>query len=284
MSTFKPLSQYNAFFKLARERTLCGLDQLVGLHIQNKFNQAHWTDKILIADAELLECINWYDKTGSPTSINSIRIAKARLKKKGFIDFKSGKGNKQTEYRLIQLYPSDTPSDTPPDTPSETPSDTGLVCYTARAPKRFLDVKTDCSVGLLSARERETKKEEETLSNRDPQASEDEPIDQLVDYWERTLRGGRMNAEHQSELLIYLNDPTKGFAWVKEAMKEASDANGNPHGLSFKLLRGVMEKKTKPKQQTRQPVLKGGEKDGRKQESDGYEIPVDTGDEPWNKY
>lgn len=126
METFKPLSQYNAFFKLALERTLCGIDQLVGLHIENKFNQAHWAETIQVEDAELLKLICWYDKTGKPTSIDTIRKAKARLKKKGFIDFEPGKGNRPTEYRLIRLYPTDTPA----DTPTNTPADLGVVSYT----------------------------------------------------------------------------------------------------------------------------------------------------------
>ena len=81
---FKPLSQFNAFFKLAIEKTLCGTDQLVCLHLQNKFNQAHWAETISVKDAELLELIRWYDKTGKPTSIDTIRNAKARLKMKGY--------------------------------------------------------------------------------------------------------------------------------------------------------------------------------------------------------
>ncbi len=55
---FKPLSQLNQFFKLAPEKTLSGSDQLVYLHLFNKFNQAHWTETILVRDAELLELIN----------------------------------------------------------------------------------------------------------------------------------------------------------------------------------------------------------------------------------
>lgn len=282
MSTFKPLSQYNAFFKLARERNLCGLDQLVGLHITNKFNQAHWTDTLLLADAELLECINWYDKTGSPTSIDSIRIAKARLKKKGFIDFRPGKGNKPTEYRLIQLYPSDTPSDIPPDTPSETPSDSGLVCYTACAPKKMLlDVKTPkkenlsiCSAGAREEQRREMpavvfampKNREEEKANE-----EVEEIDELQEYWENEIRGGKLTFEHLSKLEAYLK--TKGLKWLKEAMKETANENNNPYGSSPKLLFGVIAKKEKG------GITVEGKPEPPKH---NYTVPVRTGKEEWN--
>ena len=106
---FKPLSQLNQFFKLAPEKTLSGSDQLVYLHLFNKFNQAHWTETILVRDAELLELINWYESNGKPTSIDTIRRAKARLKKKGFIEFNTTAAG--TEYRMPRLYPADTPAD-----------------------------------------------------------------------------------------------------------------------------------------------------------------------------
>ena len=54
-----------------------------------------------MSDAELLKRIRWYDSTGSPTKIETVRKAKARLKLKGFLDYKSGKGQKVTQYRVI---------------------------------------------------------------------------------------------------------------------------------------------------------------------------------------
>lgn len=119
--TFKPLNQLNSFFELSSEKTLSGSDQLVYLHLFNKFNRAHWTETILVDDAELQKLINWYESNGKPASVETVRKAKQRLKKKGFIDFKSGKGVTATEYRLIQLYPNDTPADTPYHTPNDTP-------------------------------------------------------------------------------------------------------------------------------------------------------------------
>ena len=106
---FSPLRQLNRFFDEATEKTLSGSDQLVYLHLFNKFNRAHWTETILVRDAELLELCRLYDTNGKPSSIKAIRNARARLKAKGFIDFTAGKGNNPTEYRLIPLHPVDTP-------------------------------------------------------------------------------------------------------------------------------------------------------------------------------
>ena len=118
--TINPLSQYNGFFRLATQKTLCGIDQLVGLHLNHEFNNAYWAETIQMDDAELLKRIRWYDKTGSPTSVQMLQNAKARLKKKGFIDYKNlQKG--MTEYRLIKLYDDD-PYATPTSTPTPTPT------------------------------------------------------------------------------------------------------------------------------------------------------------------
>ena len=108
----KSLIQLNKFFDLANERKLCGIDQLVYLHIINEFNNSNWSKTILVKDVELLEMIRWYDKTGSPTTIDTIRNAKARLKKKCFIDFIPGKGSNPTEYKLIPFNVDDISQDT----------------------------------------------------------------------------------------------------------------------------------------------------------------------------
>ncbi len=116
---FKPLSQLNYFFRLALERELSGSDQLLYLHILWKFNEAHWTETLRIRDAELKDLMNLRDTDGKPASIEVVRRGKQRLKAKGFIDFKSGKGNLPTEYRLIKFYPDDTPADSSADTPED---------------------------------------------------------------------------------------------------------------------------------------------------------------------
>lgn len=217
-----PLTQLNRFFDAATEQTLSGSDQLIYLHLFNKFNRAHWTETISVRDAELLELCRLYDTNGKPSSINIIRNAKSRLKAKGFIDFTAGKGNKPTEYRLIPLHPVDTPVDTPADTPVDTSANSYI-----RVREDVPDVKT---LSSSSARAR---------------ASEPTGVDELADFWTE-LQGGRLTFEHLSELERLID--RHGVDWVKAAMREASDANGNRYGLSFKLFRAVVNRRLKPKE------------------------------------
>lgn len=251
MTTIKPLSQYNAFFKLARERTLCGIDQLVGLHIQHMFNQSHWAETILVADAELLECINWYDKKGNPTSLDSIRKAKARLKKKGIIDFKPGKGNKPTEYRLIQLYPSDTLEDTPTDTPSGTE----LFSHTAYAPKTFLDVKTSDNNSNSSAGARsdvEDSKDAETITGALTLNSRENELDAIIEEWNQSSCFSKLDFELISELEVLLRK--HGATAIRNAMAKAK--RSTDRGVSFNYFKAILEPR-----RNKQP-LKGGESNG----------------------
>ena len=220
---FKPLTQLNQFFRLATDRKLSGSDQLMYLHLFNKFNQAHWTETLRIKDAELKESMRLFDMEGRPASVEILRRGRQRLKGRGFINFVSG-GGREPEYSLIRLYPDDTPDDTP--------AGSGLVSYTAHAE----DVKTDdyqCT------------------------GAEVNELDELMEYWERDLQGGRLAFEHLSELSLWLNQ--RGMDWVKEMMKEASDSNNNPHGLSFKFLKAIVSKKLKPKK-TSESSKGGGKK------------------------
>ena len=121
-----PLSYLNKLFELFTERNVSGHDQLVCLHIFEKFNRSYWADTIRISDRELQDLCRLYDSNGKPISIDTIRKAKARLKLKKLIDFKAGSGNNPTEYYFTPLNPTDTPTDS------------GLVSYT-RAGE---DVKT----------------------------------------------------------------------------------------------------------------------------------------------
>lgn len=201
----QPLSQLNWFFKLAPERTLCGLDQLVYMHLFNMFNQSQWAETIRVEDAKLLELMCWYDKTGSPTTIDSIRNAKARLKKKGFIDFETG--GRATEYRLIKLYPSYPPSDTPSDTPS--------------------DSKTSSNI-----RVREDVKDEKKKTIACEGKAEE--------YW-REIGGGRLSEADKRTLSAY--EQERGMSWVKAVMQEARAGNNNARGLSPKFLMAVLARK-----------------------------------------
>ena len=112
----KPLNQLNAFFNLTQERTICGSDQLLYLHLFNRFNKAHWTQSMSIPDRELITAMRLYESSGKPVGVNTLYRSRSRLKSAGLINFKSGKGSDCTEYELIQLYPVDTPVDTPADT------------------------------------------------------------------------------------------------------------------------------------------------------------------------
>ena len=138
----KPLNQLNEFFKLAEERTLSGSDQLLYLHLLQRFNRAHWTETVNVSDRDLLNSMRLYDSTGKPAHVNTIRNARSRLKLKGFINFKSGQGKETTEYRLIQLYPCDTACDTPEHSAKQTPCDTAAPSLINNAREDVKDVKT----------------------------------------------------------------------------------------------------------------------------------------------
>lgn len=233
---FNPLKQLNHFFKLATERKLSGSDQLMYLHIFNKFNAAHWTETLRIKDAELKDLMRLYDTNGKPSSIDVIRRGRQRLKSKGFIDFTSGTGY-EPEYRMTCLYPADTPADTPADS-SANPY--------IRVREDVKDVKTKSS---SSARAREK-------------------IDEAQEHWEH-IKGGRLTFEHLSELQVLIDK--HGLDWLKNRMTEASDANGNSHGLSMKFFRAFIKR-----------YLKGGEK--VETASPSYTKPARTGSEPWANY
>ena len=256
----KPLSQLNAVFKLATEKTLSGSDLLVYLHLFNKFNQAHWTETILVRDVELLKLVNLYDSNGKPAALATIRNAKARLKKKGFINFKITPAG--TEYRLIQLYPMDPPIDTPADPPMDPPADP-LTRSNIRVREDVKDVKTlDVNYYPASARANVNK------------------LDELINYWSEEIGGGRLTFEHQSKLAVFLE--RYGVEWVKAAMDEAADVNHDQHGVKPKLLFAILENKAKPKQQLR--LLKGGEKVGQSDSGSEYKKPVYTGNEVWANF
>ena len=94
-------------------------------------------------------------------------------------------------------------------------------------------------------------------------------LDALLEYWDETLKGGRLSIEHQGQIAAWLEQ--HGFEWLKAAMREASDANGNNRGLSFKLFRAVVEHKLNPPKKPELRVLKGGAKSGQREHK--YEQP-----------
>ena len=218
-----PLTYLNSLFDAFAERTLSGSDQLICLHIFNKFNRAHWPETVRISDREIQELCRLYDSTGKPVTVKTIRNAKARLKLKGLIDFTAGNGDAPTEYRLNPFHtPGDTPGDTPP-----------VPYIRAREDVKTLDLRHSFNQSV------------------DAQACNISELDSALDFWEE-LKGGRLTFEHQSALNALLKE--KGVDWVKSAMKEAADANSNPRGLSPKFLFGVIKRKANPM------PLKGGAK------------------------
>ena len=233
----KPLTQLNYFFRLATERKLSGSDQLMYLHIFNKFNQAHWTETLRIKDAELKEVMRLYDTNGKPASIETIRRGRQRLKAKGFIEFKSGDGQ-EPEYKLPCLHPDDTPA----DTPDNTPADSWASSY-------------------LRTREDVQDFKRKNLPVNGAGACE---LDNLLEYWESELHGGRLTVEHQSELSVWLE--RYGYDWLRSALKEASDANSNPRGVNPKFLFAVLKRKAD---------VKGGESNARKDPRDHWEFSND---------
>lgn len=239
-----PLTYLNSLFDAFAEQTLCGHDQLIMLHIFNKFNRSHWAETVRISDRELQELCRLYDSTGKQITIDTIRNAKSRLKLKGLIDFKAGKGKSSTEYRIVN--PSDTPSHSPQETPSDTPSHSSRVSY-IRACEDNKDFKTldrnnstITSIACAGA-----------CVNRDFENAE---IDKIVDYWEES-RFGKLDFELTSKLEVYVKK--YGYSEVKAAMDSAKESNGSPYGVSFAYFASVLENRNKPKLKV---VPKGGEK------------------------
>ena len=262
---FKPLTQLNRFFELATERKLAGSDQLVYLHLFNKFNRAHWSDSISVRDAELFELCRLYDTNGKPASMNAIRNAKARLKGKGFIDFTSGKGENPTEYRLIVFdTPVDTPANTPMDTPVDTPADLGASSY-IRVREDVKDVKTIIQENQ-SARARACVNTE----------NDEYPIDKLLDEWERS-GGSKLNSVIVSELDALLKKPGNTLELLTAACKLSAKKNNNSnYGYSFEFFLNRLEE------------LKGGEKVDRQQSTSTSNVRADYSykkpeytDKPW---
>lgn len=64
-------------------------------------------------------------------------------------------------------------------------------------------------------------------------------LDELMEYWKNELHGGRLTFEHISRLEVLVDE--KGIDWVRDKMREASDANKDPWGISPKFLFGVIE-------------------------------------------
>ena len=102
----RPLSQLKKFLEKSEDFKLTGSDQLMYLHLWNKFNEAHYPETLRITDAELLKEMRLYDTNGKPSSIEVLRRGRQRLKARGLIECEIEKGYAPT-YKLIKLYDED---------------------------------------------------------------------------------------------------------------------------------------------------------------------------------
>lgn len=207
-----PLSQLNRFFELAIEKNLNGSAQLVYLHLFNQFNRAHWTETLYINDAELLKRINCHDSSGKPCSIDTIRRAKQVLKLKGFIDFKSGKGNQPTQYQLIDLTPADTPANTP---------------------ARPLIVDSYV-LNVL----------EDNKTNENASAHEKYEIDTILEFWEQS-GGSKLNQLIVSKIAALLK--VYSVTEIKAAIEKASTTSNSRYGFSYEYFSTKLKNNTPKK-------------------------------------
>lgn len=245
----KPLSQLNYFFRLAAERKLSGSDQLMYLHIFNKFNQAHWTETLRITDAELKDLMRLYDSTGKPATIETIRRSRQRLKAKGFIEFTSGNGQAPL-YKLPCLYPDNTPTDTPDYTPADTLKSSTLL--------RSKDEDLKDSKTLIDIQSRACNKQGVVLNNKGEGTEKglgDEAIDSLIEYWEQA-GGARLGFKVVSELKALLEE--NSLALLEKAIDEACMGNNSRYGFSLNYMKLKLADIQKAV-----PALKGGESSGR---------------------
>ena len=220
---FKPLSQLNYFFRLATERKLSGSDQLMYLHIFNKFNQAHWTETLRIKDAELKELMRLYDSNGSPASIDIIRRGRQRLKAKGFIEFKSGDGY-EPEYRLPCLHPTDTPADTPADTQHNS----------------YIRVRED---------------EEDVKTKNSAATCERVGLEEILEEWENN-HGRPLSIEEQSQMQAWAQ--RYGEEWLKGLFPKAWE-KCTARAMCFAYIKGYISREVKG---GISPKTKGGEENG----------------------
>lgn len=205
-----------------------------------KFNEAFWTDKLVLSERELISL------TGLPkTTVNDAKrfLAARRIIK--ITPFKN-----KTAYSLGDEWAKLAPTTNRPVTDRSPTTNRpaadrfgGLSITHVREDVKTLD---NLSVGLSAGAENFSE------------------VDTLLEYWDGELKGGRLTFEHQSQISAWLAQ--HGFEWVKAAMREASDANGNRHGLNFKLLRGVVERKANPPLR----IVKGGEKRASNPQKQGY--------------
>lgn len=249
-----PLTYLNSLFETFAVKTLSGHDQLIMLHIFNQFNRSHWAKTVRISDRELQELCRLYDSTGKPVTIDTIRASKSRLKLKGLIDFKAGKGNSSTEYRIVN--PPDTPPQSPRESPRESPADTSRVPYIrACEDVKTLDVKTV--------------KKESACACETSELLDSQSVSDICDFWLKQT-GWQIKGDMAYDLLAKAEDNRE---LTEEAIRKAMTTKGT-YVLKYEHFKAVYAKLKNPP--------KGGEKVAKSSTGFSYKpVTFDDGEELW---
>lgn len=219
------MRQLRSFFELALERKLAGSDQLLYLHIFNKFNSARFPERLRVKDAELKGLMRLHEASGGELCRETVRRAKQRLKSKGFLDFTSGGGKALTEYRLIKLYSEDAPGASPVASPVASPAASGLIPY-SHTPDAHNAHKV-----LTDGSGFEEKGEEQKHSPLTPRKTKAG----IVKVWESEIVRPVGESE-QAELQELVSE--FGFAKVKEAIIQTKKTRYYPTFADFKRVLG----------------------------------------------
>lgn len=255
MSTRYTLIDYfNAFQNLKRRKNFSAGVQSAYFAILGEFNLQRYPAELALSTRELKELAGL-------KSVATAHEVRNVLKNNKLVDFETKRGT--TIYRLLSEH-----------LPNEIRTATER--RQANQPNDNRTPHALSSNAFLGTQMETETVEEKTLSidYQSTRARNTTDLDTLLEYWDEELKGGRLTFEHQSQIAAWLAQ--HGLEWVKSAMREASDANGNSYGVNFKLLRGVIERKANPM------PLKGGEKSGG---TYSYERPSNgTEPKPWDNY
>lgn len=223
------------------EGDLTALTQLVGYKLYAIFDEHRFPDSLPLSDREL------QDRTGIQSG-QTIVAARRHLKNAGLIDFDTRQG-KKTVYRLT-LNQSRSHQEAIKKLSSS---------YQAVAGSSYIHAHDPYPLSPNSSNDDDNAGGRAGVNRNFENGVTATPLDEVEEFWSRTLKGGQLSIEHLSEIQMLID--RHGIAWVKEAMRDASNANGN--GLNMNLFRGVVRRKLNPVK----PALKGGERRDRGNES-----------------
>lgn len=209
--SFTLIDFFNGFQSLKAERRFLATTQSTYFAILAKFNLAKYPATLDISTRDL-------QIDAGLKSVSTAHECRNVLKNNKLIDFKTERGT--TVYRLLTEHLSNKNT---------------LLAEQQPNAKRTAEGRLNLPV--RGEVEEVKKKENQSIAR----ACEEE-LETLLEYWENTLRGGRLSFEHQSTLSALLKE--RGYDWLKAAMREASTANTNTRGLSPKFLFGVITRKT----------------------------------------